>query len=46
MSEIREAVLEEVMQRLVEEYGVEILALDWNILNEVVEDKQKDYNDE
>lgn len=46
MSEIREAILEEVMQRLVEEYGVEILALDWNILNEVVEDKQKDYNDE
>jgi uncharacterized protein (DUF2132 family) len=46
MSEIREAVLEEVMQRLVEEYGVEILALDWNILNEVVEDKQKDYNNE
>lgn len=35
-TEAREAVIEEVVQRLVEERGTEILALDWKILDHVV----------
>lgn len=39
MSEAREAVIEEVIQRLVEERGIEILALDWAILDRVVNEE-------
>lgn len=34
----RDAVLEEVLARIVEERGVETMALDWSILNMLVEE--------
>lgn len=34
----REEVLEDVLQRIAEERGVETMALDWAILNELVEE--------
>lgn len=34
----RELVLEEVLARIVDEHGVETMALDWAILNELMKD--------
>jgi len=33
----REAVLEEVLARLAEERGIEVLALDWKIIDDLAE---------
>jgi len=40
MDDPREAVLEDVLARIAEERGVEILALDWKILDDIVESKE------
>jgi len=39
MDNARELVLEDVMNRLVEERGTEILALDWSILDMLVTER-------
>jgi hypothetical protein len=35
---IVEAVMEDVIQRFADEYGTEVLALDWGILDNIVEE--------
>jgi hypothetical protein len=42
MSKLREAVLEDVMQRILEEHGKEALALDWDIFNVLVEGEENE----
>jgi hypothetical protein len=42
MSKLREAVLEDVMQRILEEHGKEALALDWGILDTLVEGEENE----
>ena len=42
MSNFREAVLEDVMQRILEEHGKEVLALDWGILDTLVEAEENE----
>jgi hypothetical protein len=37
---VREDVLEDVLQRIAEEHGVETMALDWAIVNQLVENEQ------
>lgn len=39
---IREDIVEEVLQRIAEERGEEVLALDWSILEKVLESEKSE----
>jgi len=45
MASSKELVIEEILQRIAEEHGVETMALDWSILDNIVENTL-DENDE
>lgn len=42
MASPREQVVEDVLQRIAEEHGVETMALDWAILETIVENKSEE----
>ena len=39
---VREDIIEEVIQRIAEERGEEVLALDWKILEKLLEDEKSE----
>lgn len=46
MTTPREMVVEDVLQRIAEEHGTETMSLDWEILDTILENEEKEHDTE